>query len=176
MEPAVAYKKLPGRGQSTEGGIMRIRHRIFAGPDHLLVVMHRGYSEDYKRFYFKDIQAVILRKTLRSMVHIIMSSVMLSVFLALIGMGMYWKWDMVAIVMLAIGGAFFVPFLLYELIRGPSCAVWIRSAVQEERLFALNRIRTARKAIRQINALLAESQGPLAESAQSSAPPPIPAP
>src|SRR5439155_11166424 len=36
---------------------------LWLGPDHLLCIDSNGYTENYKRFYFRDIQAFIARKT-----------------------------------------------------------------------------------------------------------------
>src|SRR5438445_6412064 len=36
---------------------------LWLGKDHLLCIDSTGYTETYKRFYFRDIQAFILQKT-----------------------------------------------------------------------------------------------------------------
>ena len=41
----VRYKKLPGRGSSAME-----YHRLYLGPDHLLLVASTGFSESYRRF------------------------------------------------------------------------------------------------------------------------------
>ena len=41
----------------------RVRYTLWQGPDHLLQIYSRLGVEDYKRFYFNDIQAIITRKT-----------------------------------------------------------------------------------------------------------------
>src|SRR6185503_15449364 len=52
------YRRLPGRGMAV------LQHaRVYQGPDHLLQVVSTGYSEIYKRFYFRDIQAISIHKT-----------------------------------------------------------------------------------------------------------------
>src|SRR5208283_5906459 len=39
------------------------RSSLWLGDDHLLFVECTGYTETYKRFYFRDIQAITIRKT-----------------------------------------------------------------------------------------------------------------
>src|SRR5438270_8932541 len=38
---------------------------LWLGKDHLLCIDSSGYTENYKRFYFRDIQALVIRKTER---------------------------------------------------------------------------------------------------------------
>ena len=57
--PAI-YKKLPGVGSGALA-----RHRLWEGPDHLLVVTSWPSGEGYRRFFFRDIQAVVIRQTAR---------------------------------------------------------------------------------------------------------------
>ena len=37
------------------------RSSLWLGKDHLLCIDSNGYGEDYKRFYFRDIQTITLR-------------------------------------------------------------------------------------------------------------------
>ena len=39
-------------------------HTLWLGDDHLLAVQSTGYSEEYTRFYLKDIQAIVSRRTI----------------------------------------------------------------------------------------------------------------
>jgi hypothetical protein len=45
------YHRLPGRGRKRGGFLLtvaRIRARLWAGKDHLLLVYNSGYTEDYR--------------------------------------------------------------------------------------------------------------------------------
>ena len=55
----VSYKKLT-RLKAT--GLFSCAS-LWLGPDHLLLVESRRIAEDYKRFYFNDIQTFVLRRT-----------------------------------------------------------------------------------------------------------------
>ena len=55
------YRRLPGGGFSFAG----MRYRLWLGGDHLLCVSGPGYTEEYRRFYYRDIQAIITRRTAR---------------------------------------------------------------------------------------------------------------
>src|SRR6059036_2592658 len=54
------YRRLPGR----ESGLLSYS-RLWLGPDHLLLARTTFLSEEYKRFYFRDIQAIVTRRTER---------------------------------------------------------------------------------------------------------------
>jgi len=147
------YRRLPGRGTTLAHYV-----RLFQGPDHLLQVSSTGYSEFYKRFYYRDIQAIIVRQT---------------------HLGKLWSavWGFpaglfgaIALVVQLNGGnglalwiiaAVFVPGLAINLALGPTCACHVRTAVQIEKLPSLKRLRGAQKFIERLRPILAAVQGEL---------------
>jgi len=54
MTAAISYRKLPGAA----GFIFR--QRLWLGPDHILLVNSNALSQEYRRFYFGDIQGLVL--------------------------------------------------------------------------------------------------------------------
>jgi hypothetical protein len=143
------YLRLPGRGR----GIAHYA-RLWQGPDHVLLVISTGMSENYKRFYYRDIQAFVVRRTTAH--HAV--SAALAVFtlgfavltLGYRGGAWMWVWGIVA--------GIFALSLLINLLLGPTCVCHLRTAVQTERLTPLNRLRTARKALNRIRPLIVASQ------------------
>src|SRR2546423_5604950 len=145
------YRRLPGRGL-----VAAQRVQLYEGPDHFLQVSSSGYSESYRRFYFRDIQAVTIRKT-----H--MGKVWIAIFgflSAVLGLPAFDIGGTAAIVMWSIAG-FFALLVISNLALGPTCACYIRTAVQTERLSAVTRIRTARRLLRRIRPLIEGVQGSL---------------
>src|SRR5258706_16109827 len=60
------YRRLTRTRARSAAGIVTIsRSSLWLGKDHLLVIETNGYTESYKRFYFRDLQAIILWKTNR---------------------------------------------------------------------------------------------------------------
>jgi len=53
--PPERYRKLPG----TRRGFVR-RSSVWMGSDHLLLANSVRFREDYKRFYFRDVQAIVI--------------------------------------------------------------------------------------------------------------------
>jgi len=156
------YKRLTrARARTAFGIITTSRSSLWLAKDHLLCIDMNGYTETYKRFFFRDIQAVTTRRTPGWLI----SSGVLGFLAALFA----WFWLLamkageppLAWVM-AIVGAFFLAVLALDLMLGPSCATYLRTAVQTERLPSLDRVRRVRWVLARLRPLLAEAQGQLA--------------
>ncbi|HEO70151.1 MAG TPA: hypothetical protein ENN80_02735 [Candidatus Hydrogenedentes bacterium] len=62
-EQAEQYGRALSRGRKHLGLSPYNTYRLYLGSDHVLHVAASGYSERSKRFYFKDIQAMVITKT-----------------------------------------------------------------------------------------------------------------
>jgi hypothetical protein len=141
------YKKLPGRGTRFEGARLiagtRRACRLWVGKDHVLMILSSYFTEEFKRFYFRDIQAITIRKT--------NSARNLSIVLAIIatpfGVGAIFVRDPVGIGFLIGAFVLFAGSAIVNLLLGPRCVVEIKTAVQTEELSSLQRLRVARKTI-----------------------------
>lgn len=133
------YKKLPASA---------FRSKIFLGQDHLLCIFQKKYEEGYRRFYFKDIQAIITRRNrldlLWNTVFVILSIIFLAISKGL--------WPL---------SAFFLSLILINWLRGPTCTCHIQTAVSKEKLPSLNRMKRALKVINQIIPFIEREQGKL---------------
>lgn len=131
---------------------------LWAGPDHLLAIDSRGFSEDYKRFYYKDIQAFITRKTLQGKIQNILFGIFCGLFILfaiLTGNGWAIFWEILT--------GLFLLLLLANWLLGPTCVCHIQTAVQSEKLPSLSRLNTAKKTISRIKPMIHEAQGVLTE-------------
>ncbi len=127
------------------------------GDDHVLAVDSNGFSEDYKHFYFSDIQGIITRRTRRGGTW----SIVLALIIACSLMGaLFLEKEPVRIFFWVLSGAFLV-FLLVNAFRGPTCICHIMTAVQEDQLPSLNRLRVARKVIGTLRHAIERVQGRL---------------
>ncbi len=159
---ATNYTRLPGRGLRREGFVALTRTwcTLWLADDHVLSVDKHAFSEDYKRFYFRDIQAIVFGKTRRGAVW----NAVLSVFVAL------WLWLMFLqdsnegrIAWLIVAVIFFV-LLLINVLRGPTCTCQLITAVHKETLPSLNRIHTAEKVLGILRQRIRGAQRDLAET------------
>ena len=158
---ATPYTRLPGRGLRREGFVALTRTwcSLWLADDHLLSVDNHLFSEDYKRFYFRDIQAIVMRKTLRGAVW----NIVLGALTALWLMIMFAQnlreapmaWLVVAAMLLA---------LLINALRGPTCRCQLITAVHQETLPSLNRLKTANKVLDILRQRIRQAQRDLAET------------
>ena len=154
----VSYKRLPGRGLRRKGfiAITRIYCTLWLANDHILSVDNRIFSESYRRFYFRDIQAIIVQQTRRGKVWNIAWSVLtgFAVVLAL----SFKKYGILPFGILA--GLFMVAWFV-NWVLGPTCTCEIITAVQRETLPSLGRLKTAEKVIPALRQVIKKTQGEL---------------
>ncbi len=181
MAPPVAtYQKLPGRGLELTTYV-----RLYLGPDHLLQVASSGYQERYKRFHFADIQAIVLQ---RSGTFPVLNWVFGSFIALCLGLWLLEAMERFAsepAVQVALGllTACAAGALAFNLLLGPTCVCYLRTAVQMERLAAIKRRRTAERILDRLRPMIEAIQGPLppegsaplAPDTEETAPPASPA-
>jgi hypothetical protein len=148
------YRRLPGRGTTLASYV-----RLYEGPDHLLQITSTGYSESYKRFFYRDIQALIIRRN-RWFEYFAAGLGALTLLVALPATLAFANNRESAIVLFFVGGIF-LALLLGHWLLGPTCVCEIQTAVQTERLFGLSRVRRAQKFLGRLKPLIDAAQGPL---------------
>lgn len=163
-EQQETYIRLPGRAQRHGGPsvLAAERYRLWLGSDHLLHVTGTRYRETYKRFYFRDIQALSLRKTRTGAVwSIVLGSLaapLLAVALSVeIRAGEYFRG--VGMVLFGAPGALCLLLLLFNMAFGPTCICHLRTAVHVEELPCLGRLRTAERVFDRLKVIIEEVQG-----------------
>jgi hypothetical protein len=149
------------RGDGLLGNLGVTRSSLWLGDDHVLLVETTGYSETYKRFFFRDIQVLTIRKTKTRLVW----NFILGTLLALSGLiisaasddfGPQGTMIAASIVFVLFG----IPLLLNNFF-GPTCACEIRTAVQTERLPSLARVRKTQRIMNRIRPMIIAAQGQL---------------
>ena len=168
--PANSYAKLPGTGVRLEtwywvcflfpiAVLAMPRCRLWLGLDHLLAMEYAGAAESYRRFYFRDIEAFVIRRT-----HARRDMNVGLLILGLLTAGplfLYWikNGDGGLLVAALVVATFWGAFAFINSIRGPACQTHIRTAVQFEPLPSLGRVRTANKVLARLQPLIAAAQG-----------------
>jgi hypothetical protein len=164
--PEIKYTRLPGKGLRRQGflAIVRIYCTLWLAQDHILNVDNRGFAEDYKRFYFRDIQAIIMRRTNRGKVwNLILISLIGLIVLFAFSFG-----EMVTVLSWLIVAGIFGIILIVNWLRGPTCTCHIITAVQQETLPSLDRLKIAEKVINILKRYIQEAQGEInAEEVQA---------
>jgi len=141
----IHYTRLPGKGLRREGFIALTRTwcTLWLADDHVLSVDNHLFSEDYKRFYFRDIQAIVMAKTRRGAVWNIILGTLTAIWLLI----MLAQDSMEGRIAWAIVAAIFLVMLLANVLRGPTCTCQLITAAHKETLPSLNRLGTAEKAL-----------------------------
>jgi hypothetical protein len=153
------YIRLPGRAFS-----MRTRARLYMGKDHLLSVHNAGYTESYKRFYFKDIQAILAQKTTDGVTWSIAFAIgtVAWILMALIidepVFSFFFGWLPAGVLLLS---------FLINVLRGTTCVSYIYTAVTTEKLRSLSRLRNAQRVMNQVRPFIDNAQGRLTDEALS---------
>jgi len=149
------YRKLPG---SRRGVIFSAS--LWTGVDHLLSVKSAKFQEQYKRFYFRDLQAIVITKVPR---WVVSTPVLAAAVLLLTGVLFVrvllpalagWLWLLLA----ALSGVWIYISL------AQSCTCRLYTAVSREDLASVYRMWTARKALTELEQRIAQVQGVFTEN------------
>ena len=147
------YKRLPGRRR----GFFR-QASLWLGDDHLLAVTGWRFTEDYKRYYYGDIQALVVARTARWAVTLPWFLVALAVLIvALVARAAEVAW--LPAVCWSLLMALAVAWLFVSLQASVRCS--IQTAVSREELPSLLRFWSAERAMRILGERITEVQGPL---------------
>ncbi len=174
-KPATVYQRLPGTGyrRVLPGWALVLlffvigifvfllrgrRNQLWTGDDHLLMVESDGSKELYRRYFYRDIQALVLRKTSEGLVVNLLLGVLVA---GLISLAVAVA-DPVGTPLLGVLAALVLVLLLSNALGGPTCRCYLRTAVSSEELPSLNRLRQVRKALDRLRPLIAAAQGELA--------------
>ncbi|HEY4300612.1 MAG TPA: hypothetical protein VGM73_07055 [Candidatus Didemnitutus sp.] len=139
--------------------------QLWMAGEHLLLVRTVVWSESYRRFYFRDIQAILLVHTSRRLYwNLGLLGLAFVVLMISHAAGGQWISD-------AIIGAIFLPLLVRNNVLGSGCRVVLTTAVQDEAIPCLRRLRQARRVIATLTPLIKAAQLDLAGD---STPPVVP--
>ena len=129
--------------------------QLWEGEDHLLVVQTNGYTEEYRRFHYRDIQALVVQRTRTGGI----GSLILGLFTAITAVPILVsgteRWALI------FPGLLFL-FLLIHVLMGPTCRVRLITAVNQQSLDSIGRLRTFRRVLARIGPRIEQAQGTLA--------------
>ena len=198
MTPAgpIRYRKMPGHLRGPFGG-----SSFWAGPDHFLLVRSNRFAETYKRFYYRDIQAIAVADTPRFYVPALLFLLGLVWLLAIFWISAIASFQTVAAQQGPAGANVFARLplttLRFDLLLAGllvallwavvswvgSCRCRIYTAVSSDEIPSVYRRWVARRFLDAVNPIIAQRQGELppdwtqaAAAAQAQQPPaPVPA-
>jgi hypothetical protein len=174
-EPALPIlQRLPGFAFNVLGV-----DRAWLADDHLLVSRSAAAFESYRRYYFREIKALVVRPTATGVIW----NIILGLLLALIGAAAVGAWVYARkrghspVAAMVLGGIWLLPAaaLIFHVIRGKTCAVYVQTRAGIERLAAPARVPAAFKLQAALRARIAEAQGTEIPTPAQPPPPPVPA-
>lgn len=145
------YHRLPGTGIGVSEHV-----KLYLAADHLLQVSSSGFTETYRRFYFRDLQAITLRESMHGKVW----NGVWGFLACLPAIAAIQMTGTATVVWWGITGIFLL-LLAINMARGPTCVCQVQTAVQTRPLRSLNRVRRAGKVIALLKPHLEAAQGAL---------------
>jgi hypothetical protein len=157
--PPPQYQRLPDSGYKSGGSFFamaRTRCRLWLAEDHLLQVETEfGMVESYKRFYFRDLQACLIRPTRDLLYGAI-------IFGSLISLLLLWAWGAgpgAGRVTLVVFAVILAVIAVWQQLFGRNCVCYFKTAVQTEEIPSLKRFRRVQKVMGRIRPLIGQAQG-----------------
>ena len=115
------YQTIKGIGRS--GFQVGLRSKLYQGTDHLLLVQSTGYTEEYKRIFFKNIRYIVARRTQGQIWQGLISGLLFAAICLLYLTSLPFGFTL----------ALSLPFLIWFIInlaRGTSCRVSVSTDIQ----------------------------------------------
>lgn len=147
-----AYRKLPGASG------MLMKSKLWLGPDHVMHVRRSLFSEEYRRYYFRDIQAIVLTEKDSLALYLYALAGMLALGAGLLLYNRYPAWAAVTGVVSA-----FVAMIGWQY---SDCICTLKTAVSNDVLRPLGRLRYARRSIALLREAVEDAQGAWPSDAQ----------
>jgi len=166
MTPNFPYTRLPG----TRRGVL-LSASLWMGSDHFLLVRNSRFAETYKRFFYKDIQAILVRQAPRFSVpaYWFIACVLFALTATFEQFLPGWHRSYISLSALA---GLFVWLMVESLFL--SCTCHVKTAVSSEELTSLFRMRSARQAVSLLSARIEAAQGTLGSDLIPSGPVQVP--
>lgn len=154
--PPNPYTRLPGRRLNSLMGTTS----LWLGGDHILKVTSAGYSEEYRRFYLADVRGFVIHRT-SAMVSWIGITGVLALGLGFGGIALVSGGSTDA----QVGGGIFIGLaavalilLVVNLIKGPSCNFYIKTAIQTDQIKSISRLKSAEALIAALTPVVLAAQ------------------
>jgi hypothetical protein len=157
MAEGVRYRKLPGHRRGLFRGAS-----VWLGPDHLLLVRSMRFREEYKRYQFRDIQAIVVAQTKRF--HISTRAIGIAILWFILSLFLWTRANWGPVLMIAVAVLLFAAWVIVSGFF--SCQARIHTAVSRDDLPSLYRKWTARRFLREVEPRITAVQGTVQDWAE----------
>lgn len=132
------------------------RHRIYLCGDHLLLVGFDGFSENYRRFYLRDLQGLLVQRTSRRLwINLVFGLAAALLLLPVVIPGSPVE-AIVGFGVIALGP---LAVVVVNSVAGPTCRTVLQTAVQATDVPALRRVGDFERCFSRIRPLVIAAQG-----------------
>ena len=147
------YSKLTGKRRSW------IQYsQLWVAADHLLMIQSSRFTEEYSRYRFEDIEAIVITELeSEPLRQIVFALIALSAFVLswVVPDSRFLK------IFFAMPSGALLAAVALDVLRGPKCRCLLRTAVSEHILRPVTRVRTANRVVTELHRLITEVQGSL---------------
>ncbi len=174
LASAATYTRLPGRSHLYFGivhafellftfGLVTLapRCRVYRTGDHLLVLCRRFFAESAHRFYYRDIQAITVHRTLAGRHATAICFGLSGLALLLLLSAPLISLSGIEVSILSVFTAVFAVAGGFNILLGPTCTTELHTAVYCEALPNLRRWRTAQRFLKAVAPEIEAAQGAL---------------
>lgn len=156
---AVSYRRLPGRTPWFRFESIGRRTSLWLGPDHLLKVERSPSRESYKRFYYRDIQAILIQQSSRRYTLTVINLLAIAAIAFFVFVFSRSIWSGLPYVLVL--SSPFLAGLIANLFLGRTSEGVLVTAVGRESLTSLSRVDRAAQALPLIAEEVSRTQGEL---------------
>ena len=150
-------------------GFMGTRNRMLAGEDHFLYAKSNGYTEEYRHFFYSDIQSIDIFKTSWQTINGIILGILLFLVMVGIGIALWFTFEvsknsdeaftLTVLVLLAILFILFLTPFIVNIVKGPTAKAVIRTLSSEDAVVLTGRLRSSIKIIDKMRPYIESVQG-----------------
>jgi hypothetical protein len=157
-EPRLSYQKLSRKAFNWLGAC-----RIWQGADHLLEVASTIGVERYRRFYFRDVEAILIRRTAQRALWNALLGVATAGLLGLATVLFQFSEGAASgsatfSITLGFCGGLGLAAILWNSVAGETCAVLLQTRTGMKKLRGFNRLRPTRRALERLRGQIMAAQ------------------
>lgn len=159
--PSSPPVRLPGHA-SWWNEFIGFSSSLWLDDDWLLLADSHMMRDDYRRFPYRDIQALQMRRTARGLVYNLVFGGFAGLSALIVAISSATSTSSVGtLIFWAIATVVFLAAFLVNISRGPTCRCRLQTAASRVPLASLSRVRPARRAFERIRERIAAAQGAL---------------
>lgn len=155
------YERLTRPKRAAFGVVDASSYNLWLGPEHILRLERRRYTEDYKRFPYESITGLVITlNKQRFITNIVLGCIALMLFVPMVA-GIWLGWGPGSHITLGVLDGILLLAILINTLRGPTCSTYIHTSIQSVKLTSVNRLSIAMRVLERVREKVSIAQGGL---------------